>query len=113
MATKQATRKPRGPAIQLPDRIASTPDVVWPGQARGGFNSPLRRQLAEEIAEMEYGSTRHYAVTGEKEQNAFINRFRSVADNVHDEQFGVQAVKQEDGVIIRLWDRRGSGSESE
>lgn len=108
MATKQATRKPRGPAIQLPDRIASTPDVVWPGQKRGGSDSALRQQLADEISTMERGDVRHYEVLGDKEQNAFINRFRSVADQVHDSMYGVQAVKQEDGVIVRLWDRRAT-----
>lgn len=109
MATKQATRKARGPAIQLPDHVPSTNDVVWPGHTRGGSNSPLRQQLADEISEMERGDVRRYEVLGDKEQNAFIARFRNVADQVHDSAYGVQAVKEVDGVIVRLWDRKGSG----
>lgn len=106
--TATKTRKPRGENVKLPDSIASTADVVWPGQSRGGSDSALRQQLADEISTMERGDVRHYEILGDKEQNSFINRFRSVADQVHDSYYGVQAVKQEDGVIVRLWDRRAT-----
>ena len=88
--------------IDLPASVDVEEDVVWPGQSRNGNNAALREQLTEDVQDMEYGSVRRYLVTGDKEQKAFLNLFRSVVKNVHSDKYGVAAVMQSTGVIVKL-----------
>jgi hypothetical protein len=88
--------------VTLPASVDMEEDVIWPGQSRNGNNAALKEQLAEDIAEMEFGSVRRYAITGAKEQQAFLNLFRGQVDKVHSGKYGVAAVLQSTGVIVKL-----------
>lgn len=101
--TETETDKAKRDRVDLPTSIERM-EVAWPGQARNTANAPLRQQLVEDVGAMEYGSVRHYSIGGDREQAAFLSLFRSVVHSVYGDQYGVQAVRQENAVIVRLHD---------
>lgn len=104
-AKKAATATRTRTLVDLPQDITSS-EAVWPGHAsgNGARNATLRQSLTADVEQMEYHSVRSYDVDGDKEQDAFLTLFRSVVKNVHDGLYGVQAVKQDGKVIVRLGD---------
>lgn len=109
-ATKSTKSAPASTAtrvhVPLPQEVSSE-EVAWPGQAasQNSRNAALRSQLIAEVGTMTHGSTRSYAITGDKEQAAFLNLFRSVVDSVHGGKWGVQAVRRETDVVVRIGDK--------
>lgn len=108
-----ATKRTPAPAtttqrvhVPLPAEVASE-EVAWPGQAASANsrNAELRKQLIAEVGTMQHGSTRSYAITGDKEQAAFLNLFRSVVSSVHADKWGVQAVRRDNDVVVRIGDK--------
>lgn len=101
--TPVRTRK----SVDLPDTVTGV-EAAWPGSARGGGgkNTALKAQLANDVESMEVGSVRRYEIAGNDEQDAFLSLFRNVCDRVHDKAFGVQAVKGNGVVFVKLGERR-------
>lgn len=96
-------RKPRT-VVTLPSEVTSG-EAVWPGGNRGigARNAELRAQVTTDVTGMALGSVRQYFITGEAEQEAFANLFRSVVESVHGKgKFGVQTSKQADSIYLRL-----------
>ena len=108
--TASKTTRQRGPNVALPETVESEGNVSWPGSNRGsgGKNSALRQQIAADVATMQMGSVRRYAITGDAEQKAFASLFRKVVDEVHGPVFGVQTAQQNDALFVKLGNRRAS-----
>jgi hypothetical protein len=105
MAAKASTATPTRTraTVVLPQTVTSE-EVEFPGggQGRGSANAELRASLTNDVAGMTKGSARRYNVTGEAQQKSFLNLFRSVVDTVHNHQYGVRAVMNDNGVFIKL-----------
>lgn len=106
MVAKQKSATPRTrTVVKLPQDISGS-EASWPGYAgsKTSPNATLRASLTEDVEDMGFHSVRQYDITGNKEQDAFLTLFRSVVAKVHNGAYGVQAVKQDNVVIVRLSD---------
>lgn len=102
-AKKGAQRAPRT-TVTLPSSIESE-EVVWPGQSRTA-NAGLRAELTEIAKGMDFGSVRRLNVAGTAagtaEQKATLTMFRSVVSNVFNDEYGVRAVFQPEGIVVKI-----------